>query len=457
VTTLVLFGSTGDVVAHKILPALQSLVGASDLSTIVYSGRRPFQLLDYQQYIQQKAGLDFSTLFNSGVQQVYIQDDLHLGQVPSLESFLALHLQPDTRLILYCAVAPDLYIAASKVVAALHSMHSNITVVLEKPIGRNGYDARRILSAFTAVLAESDIYCVDHYLGKETVQNIVYVRSQNPLFSSQWDKRLVREIQITAAESVGIRERGASYDSVGATRDFLQNHVLQLAAMAMMPVSSEMSYAEISAARLEILRSLQPDMDSVVLGQYIGYLDEPGVAPDSSTETYVSVDLYSNLLEWQGVPIRVRTGKAIQPGQVQVQVIFGSALASQILSFHVQPEEALSLSVVTKTPGDTSANPVHMEYCYKQSSSRSAYACILHDVLSGDHMHSVSTQEVLASWAVVDTLLARQQEYTLHEYAQGSVGPGDGVDWYTRPSTQCYWGRETLHGQGEQRRLPERI
>jgi glucose-6-phosphate 1-dehydrogenase len=325
-------------------------------------------------------------------------------------------------------------------------------VVVEKPFGHDLQSSRELNGLVDSVFTPKDVFRIDHYLGKETVQNLLALRFANTLFEPVWNSNFVDSVQITMAEDVGIEGRAAFYDSAGAARDVLQNHLLQLLALTAMeePVSFEAEALRTEKRKILTAISLPPDLGScTVRGQYAqgwlagervhGYLDEDGVPPGSTTETYAAVRLGVETRRWAGVPFYLRTGKRLPRRVTEIAVVFKRAphlpftktdtseLGNNQLVVRVQPDEGVTLRFGSKAPGSAmEIREVSMDFLYGTAfteSSPEAYERLLLDVLLGDKTLFPDHEEVEAAWRVVDPLEEFWQHSKPESYRAGEWGP----------------------------------
>jgi len=328
-----------------------------------------------------------------------------------------------------------------------------VRIIIEKPYGRDLESARRLNQAVLRVFDESQVYRIDHYLGKDTVQNLLVFRFGNGIFEPLWNRRYVDHVQITAAESLGVESRAAFYETAGAVRDMIQNHVLQLVSMVGLEPPASFDATAVRNEKLKVLQSIRPFSPEavgkfVVRGQYgagtihanavPGYRQEPGVKPDSRTETFVAAEFAIDNWRWAGVPFYVRTGKrlpsrateiAIQFHRAPHQVFQGANVEPNWLMLNIQPDEGISISFGAKLPGpEMRIKSVSMDFCYRTAfgaGSRSAYATLLNDCMRGDATLFDRADSVEAAWALVDPILNvwRDSVPTFSNYAAGSWGP----------------------------------
>jgi glucose-6-phosphate 1-dehydrogenase len=333
-------------------------------------------------------------------------------------------------------------------------------LVVEKPFGRDLESARALNALAHGSFDESQIYRIDHYLGKETVQNLLVFRFANAIFESLWNRDHVESVRITVAESLGIEQRAAYYEQAGALRDMVQNHATQLATLVAMEVPVAYEAEAIRDEKTKALKSVAPIRpQDVVFGQYtagvidgqpvVGYQQEPGVAPDSGVETFVALKLNFDNWRWQGVPFHIRTGKRLAERLTQIEIAFRRApvcmfkslgarqMHSNLLRIVLQPNEGFSLLFDVKAPGDPlrlKALPLHFEYQEAFGRLPDAYETLILEILVGDQTHFVHANWVEASWRIHTPLL--REPMPVHPYPAGSWGP-DEADRFFPPSSHA--------------------
>ena len=322
-------------------------------------------------------------------------------------------------------------------------------VVLEKPFGRDLETARGLNEQIAELLRERQVFRIDHYLGKETVQNILVFRFGNAIFEPLWNRKYIDYVEITAAETLGLEGRGAFYDQAGVVRDVVQNHLLQVLALCAMEAPVSFEADDLRDERVQVLRSLRP-LDpyrlasDVVLGQYAGYPDEPDVAPGSRTPTYAALRVMIDNWRWQGVPFYLRAGKGLAARVTEIAVhfqgvpfcLFGEEnvcqrLEPNVLVLRIQPDEGIRLRFVAKVPGDNvNVTSVDMDFAYGEAfgkRSREAYERLLLDAMRGDASLFLRRDAVETAWRYVEPLLEAPlaPHFPLARYALGSEGPSE--------------------------------
>ncbi len=464
---VVMFGASGDLAKRKLLPALYDLAIHSCL------GPR-FRLLGFArtEMTDEK--------FRSGTDEALPQkggDGARRNFLKQLEYFTGNYDDPESykRLakkldeidseadlggnrLYYLSTPPDVYPHVIEQLgkaglAKPKSKDSWTRIIIEKPFGHDGASARDLNEKVLRVFDESQVYRIDHYLGKETVQNLLVFRFGNGIFEPLWNRNYIDHVQITAAESLGVERRAAFYESAGALRDMIQSHVLQLTSIVAMEAPATFDATPVRNEKIKILQSIRPFTpatvaQSIVRGQYgpgkvagkdvPGYRQEPGVKPDSATETFVALKLLVDNWRWSGVPFFLRTGKRLaRPGtEIAIQfkkaphmVFQGSDVEPNSLVMNIQPDEGISLSFGAKAPGSQmQIRPVTMDFQYKQafaSGSREAYATLINDCIRGDATLFDRADSVEAAWGLVDPILDawRTAAPSFPNYPAGSAGP----------------------------------
>ena len=392
---------------------------------------------------------------------------------PNLKSSLAKVAQTrqtGDNVLFYLSTAPSLYEAVVHRIGSAGLARGNgwRRIVIEKPFGHDTQSARSLSSRVQQVFPEEDIYRIDHYLGKETVQNILAFRFGNGIFEPLWDRRYVTHVQITAAETIGVEGRGAYYQEAGSLRDMIQNHLLQVMATVAMEPPSAFAPTEVRDERAKLLRSIhvmnaEEVLTHAVSGQYgpariggedvPGFRQEPGVKPDAQTDTYAAATLFVENWRWAGIPFYLRSGKRMPRRVTDIAIQFNAAphrlfqaadgeggpwLRPNLLIIRIQPEEGISLRFLSKQPGSgMKIRPVSMDFNYGSSfgaRSPSAYETLLLDVLAGDSTLFTRQDMVDASWAVVQPLLDvwASKKFDFPNYAAGTWGPKEADEMLAR-------------------------
>ena len=471
-TTIVIFGASGDLTTNKLAPALADLYSKGRLGPevhIVGVSRSDMTADEFRASFYEGVGQDpdFPPApelwddFAGRIHSCYGDVSAHDG-LRELERALASIESPDrpANRLYYLALAPFLFAPA---VAALGRAGYQTEdgcwrrVVVEKPFGVNLDTAHLLNEAVHSVFAEHQVYRIDHYLGKETVQNLLVFRFANAIFEPIWSRNYIDNVQITVAESVSIAERAPYYDRAGVLRDMFQSHLLQLLAVVAMEPPSTFEADTLRNEKVKVLESVRPiaplDANIVaVQGQYDGYLDEPGVPGDSRTATYAALRLDVDNWRWQGVPFYLRSGKSLTSKRTEVLIQFrrpphlifpqgtSGDISSNTLSICLQPNEGVHLEFQAKAPDSIlDLRPVNLEFHYEDSFGGQeipdAYERLLLDALNGDASLFIRSDEIEQSWSIMDPLIeglsspsARPPEI----YDPGSDGPYGADDFLAR-------------------------
>ena len=371
----------------------------------------------------------------------------------SLAEQIARKQSKDRPTIYYLAIAPSLFRSAVLMLKAAGLATEQARLVVEKPLGNSGESSRKINGELATVFAEHQIYRIDHYLGKETVQNLMALRFANVIFESLWDNSHVDHVQITVAETVGVGGRASYYDQYGAIRDMVQNHLLQLVCLVAMEPPAQFNANQVRDEKLRVLRALRPlEADALLLGQYEDYTDELGTS--STTETFVAMKLAIDNWRWAGVPFYIRTGKKLRQRASEIIItfkdrphdIFSNSRDGKILGqpnrliIRLQPSEGLRLQMTSKQPGPGGMRlfPSDLNLSFDETFEErlpDAYERLLMDTARGNQTLFMRVDEVLAAWEFIDPILALAQARTPVSYKAGSMGPtgdllqADGRSW----------------------------
>ena len=466
---IVMFGASGDLARRKLLPALHDLAMHSCLAPrfrLLGFARTAMSEDDFRRSCSEflptptgssAASADF--LKHLRYMNGHYDDPNAYAQLAQRLEQLDREGQLGGNRLFYLATPPEVYpgIVEQLGNAGLATPKSDLSwtrIIIEKPFGQDQASARGLNERVLRVFDESQVYRIDHYLGKETVQNLLVFRFGNGIFEPLWNRNYIDHVQITAAESLGVERRASFYESAGALRDMIQSHVLQLVSLVAMEAPATFEATPVRNEKIKVLQSIRPFArqtiwNSVSRGQYgpgavngdavPGYRQEPGVRADSPTETFVALKLDVDNWRWSGVPFYVRTGKrlkrplteiAIQFRQAPHLVFRGENIQPNLLVLNIQPDEGISLSFGAKAPGSQlRIRPVTMDFQYRQafaSGSRSAYATLINDCIRGDATLFDRADSVEATWALVDPILEAwggASPPPFPNYAAGTAGP----------------------------------
>jgi glucose-6-phosphate 1-dehydrogenase len=478
---MVIFGATGDLTQRKLMPALYSL--AADQPplpanfTVVGVARRPWSDDDFRRFVAEgvkhhaRQSFD-ATVWESFAQglryvQVEFDDDTAYDNLAGVLDQIDRERGTLGNRIFYLATAPQYYSdivnrlgASGAVYRGLPEQGANgwNRLIVEKPFGHDKASAQQLNAELNRVFKEDQIFRIDHYLGKETVQNILVLRFSNGIFEPIWDRRYIDHVQITVAENIGVEGRGGYYDEAGALRDMVQNHLLQLATLVAMEPPSGFGANVVRDEKVKVLHALMPLSEEDVIrdtvrGQYgagwlgaeqiAGYRQEKGVPPDSQTETFVAAKLSIDNWRWAGVPFYLRTGKRLPKRITEVAIQFTrppfslfrktgtEELQPNVLSLRIQPNEGISLRFGVKAPGQAMRiRAMNMDFLYGSSfggEPPEAYERLLLDAMLGDSTLFTRRDETETAWEFVDAIAAGWRtmpaENPLASYDPGTWGP----------------------------------
>jgi len=433
---LVIFGASGDLAQRKILPSLKRLASRDGmLLRVIGVGRAAQSTTHFRDIVKRRSGSTRLAATAGWVKLDYGSKATFAGLKKVLENAGSV--------VFYLATPPETF---SDIIRGLGQSglatkgDPSRRIVVEKPLGHDVESARRLDAQLAKAFEEQQIFRIDHYLAKDTVQNVLAFRFSNSLFEPVWNRNLVETIQITVAEDEGIRKRAGYYDQTGAVRDVIQNHVLQLLALVTMEPPTTFDAEYVRRAKRAALRAMSPlNPSSAVRGQYVGYLDEEAVADDSRRETYAAARLSIENWRWDGVPIFVRTGKALKRRVTEVVIKLRDAPHLRIggnrqrgipslIVIRIQPDEGITIRIGAKRPGTRfEMVPAGMKLDYKgltRSPLPDAYENVLSEVLAGGHSVFPGAEEIELQWEIVDPLLkAWEAEGHPEPYLRGSWGP----------------------------------
>jgi glucose-6-phosphate 1-dehydrogenase len=469
---LILFGATGDLSQRMLIPSLYHLWRDGLLPkglVLVGAARSPLDDDGFRAFAAESLGRFVAAEHKDDASvAAFLQDWRYSAvDVNSADSMATLKATlpslTDGNVVFYLATSPSIYGSIAQGLQQAGMTGGQSRVVIEKPIGKNLATSIEVNQAVGKIFREEQIYRIDHYLGKETVQNLLVLRFGNMLFEPLWNNQGIEQVQITLSETVGVEGRAAYYDTMGALRDMVQNHVLQLLALVAMEPPSDMNAAAVRNEKIKVLRSLRPitpDMISThtVAGQYTagavnsgavkGYLDEDGVAQNSINDSFVALRADIDNWRWSGVPFYIRTGKRMPTRYSEIVIVFkpvphnifgrgGGILAPNKLIIRLQPEEVISLMVMAKEPGlardgmqmrDVPLD-VSLTTAFAGQRRRIAYERLMLDVIEGNGTLFVRRDEVEAAWAWIDAIAEgwKRTGHTPKPYTAGSWGPSSAI------------------------------
>ncbi len=475
---LVLFGGSGDLAMRKLIPALYCRDRANDLpatARILCVGRHEWSRGEFLRALDENAKPNIpASLFEPNFWSAFCNRLTYVSlDATNAETYRALvdAMRTDTAItrVFYLATPPGLFATICHNLSICGLATPQSRVVLEKPLGRDLASARQINEEVGRVFSESQIFRIDHYLGKETVQNLLALRFGNILFEPLWRREWISDVQITIAEELGVGNRMGYYETAGALRDMLQNHLLQLLCIVAMEPPVSVTPDAVRDEKLKVLRALkrftpQTLRSNVIRGQYRsghvngvavpGYRKEPDANPASRTETFVAVKAEIDTWRWAGVPFYLRTGKRMADGLAEIVVRFksiphsifaqpNSSFQPNCLVIRLQPDEGLQLNLMAKTPGDgMRLRPVELELDFRETFKTprmDAYERLLLDVLRGQLTLFMRSDELEAAWEWVEPVLDfwEQEEDEPIPYTAGTWGPAassaligrDGLQW----------------------------
>lgn len=486
---IVIFGATGDLMHRKLMPAISSLrkkgVVGQDLF-IVGVGRRELSLTEFRDDMKRAVQAAPGRLFDPAVWETLAERlayERGFFEDPALYTTLATRLarmdKTNGRCLmrfLYLATPPVHYetilanIAASGLARGCGHAEHFPRILIEKPFGHDLSTAQALERKLSGTFEEKQIYRIDHYLGKETVQDILSFRFANGIFEPTWNRQFIDHVQIALLEGEGVGNRGVFYDGVGAIRDVVQNHVLQMLALTAMEQPHAFDAESIRDERARAIAAIaamdtKGVRENTVRGQYSGYTKEKGVEPDSKTETYVCLKVFLESERWRGVPFYLRTGKNLGRKVTEISIhykkptvctgelcLFPEAdVLRNVLAIRIQPDDGVSLRLMVKKPGfGMKLTPTAMSFHYRESfpdfAQPEAYEKLLLDAIAGDQTLFARTDGVMASWKIVTNILEGWAEDAslLYPYPPGSMGPSGAEDFITRDGRRWFLHEEEV-------------
>jgi glucose-6-phosphate 1-dehydrogenase len=474
--TFVIFGASGDLTSRKLVPALYQLARKNRLpadTRVVGFSRTPYTHEAWRKELAEPvakfAGADFKQdVWDKFAERIFY----HAGDIEQPDDFdkLATFLDdlekdPESTRIYYLATAPRFYEPAIEQLGRSGLAKENTCrrrVIIEKPFGTDLASAEKLNKVVHSVFNERQVYRIDHYLGKETVQNLLVLRFANTIFEPIWNRNYIDNVQITVAEEVDVGTRAGYYDQAGVVRDMLRNHLLQLLMVTAMESPVRYEADAIRDEKVKVLRGIRPlegqqVFQDTVRGQYRGYLQHKGVAANSRTATFAAIKLYIDNWRWHDVPFYLRSGKVMSCRTTQIVVQFReppfmlfpdgprSAAESNRLVIQVQPAEGIQLHFETKVPdAGMKLRQTDLEFSYQREfhgAIPEAYERLLLDALEGDASLFARADEVEAAWSICDPILASWAKYDkpeLHVYEPGYWGPFEATEWMVRQGREWF-------------------
>lgn len=481
--TIVIFGASGDLTSRKLIPALYALHQKNRLpaeTRIVGVARTPFSHEAWRERLAESTAQFVGEQFDTAVWEALAARIEYVpGNVDQVEDFRKLDQflreregNESSGRIYYLAISPQFYESAVAQLGAAglaDEARGPRRIVVEKPFGTDLASARRFNRQLHEACAEHQIYRIDHYLGKETVQNVLVLRFANAIFEPVWNRNYVEHVEITAAEALTVGHRAGYYDTAGVLRDMVQGHLLQLLTLTAMETPVRFEAEAVRDEKVKVLRAVRPLRPEDVVadtlrGQYLGYRAEPGVPPESPTATFAAVKLHVDNWRWQGVPFYLRSGKAMSCGTTQVVIqfrrppymLFGGcphgACESNRLVIQIQPAEGVQLHFQTKVPdAGMQLRLTDLSFRFREKFSGpmpEAYQRLLLDVINGDASLFARADEVEHAWTIVDPIQSawdRESQPPLLMYEPGQWGPVEATQWMEQQGRSWFDTCPVLH------------
>ncbi len=464
--TVVLFGATGDLCYKKIYPALYNLARRGLLTVpVVGVARAGWNMEQYVAHVRKSVGENVKDPDAAVTDRLlallrYVDGDYSKSSTFDL---LMKALDNSQRPLFYLAIPPSVF---PVVIGHLNGKRpEGARVVVEKPFGRDLASAQALNRTLLQEFPETSIFRIDHYLGKEAVQNLLYFRFANSFLEPIWNRNFVASVQVTMAEKIGVEGRGKFYEEAGTIRDVMQNHLMQIVAFLAMEPPINMDGESLRDEKVKVLKAMRPlTPGNLVRGQFRGYRQEPGVAPDSKVETFAALRLELDSWRWSGVPFYLRSGKCLPVTATEVVVdllppparLFGDLGPGQpnYLRFRVGPDVAIALGAHAKKAGPTMhGRDVELFVAQEQAGEMDAYERLISSAMIGDTSHFARQDEVEAAWAIVDPVLGVGTT-PVYEYTPGTWGPAEAdkiitsgpCSWHNPGAEAQKWTRSCLPG-----------
>lgn len=481
--TIVIFGASGDLTSRKLIPALYELQRKGRLpqpARIVGVSRSPFSHDAWRAKLGESTARFVGSRFERSAWEAFAASVFyHAGDIERPDTFSVLDrflaelegAEPATR-VYYLATAPQFYgpaLVHLGMAGMAHQAGGPRRIVIEKPFGVDRASARELNAVVHQVFREPQVFRIDHYLGKETVQNVLVLRFANAIFEPVWNRNYVDYVEITAAEEVAVGHRGSYYDTAGVLRDMFQNHLLQQLALTAMEAPARFEAEYVRDEKVKVLRAIRPMRPedvaaNTVRGQYQGYREEPGVAAESRTATFAAVKLLVDNWRWQGVPFYLRSGKAMSCQTTQIVIQFrqpphllfeggprGVREANRLV-IQIQPAEGIQLHFQTKVPdAGMQMRLTDLSFRFQERFSGvmpDAYQRLLLDVMLGDASLFARADEVELAWGIIDPIQStwdQQDVPELYAYERGGWGPEESAEWMYYQGRQWFDTCPVLH------------
>lgn len=420
---IVIFGSTGDLTARKLLPAITALYKNKHITEnvqIIALGRRDFDTESYLSYIQELTTkkLDLKTL--SQILTYFKIQITDPEDYVKLQKYIEPMLHQDTKEVYYMAIGPEILKNVAKNISIsklIEYQNPNQVLVFEKPFGHDLDSAVAVNEMLWNYFDESQIFRIDHYLGKEMIQNLMTVRFANRILKDTWDSKSIQSVKIHVKEKEGILSRAGYYDTSGALKDMVQSHLLQILSLVAMDPPKKYQSDYIKDEKVKVLRSLELDQKSVLFGQYKGYLEEENIPKDSKTETFVYFKVFVNTPRFRGIPFEIMTGKKLNQKSSYIEILYYPTdeqekwhldILPNKLTIHIQPNDGVELKINSKKPGlKESLEEVSLTFNTSESVEGNipeAYEKLLLDVITGHKTLFTRWDEIDASWHFIDQI-----------------------------------------------------
>ena len=467
---MTIFGATGDLTRRKLIPAIYDLAKQNllpDEFAIVGYGRRPQDETKFRKGLgegaKEFARLEWDDKVWEWLSQRIFYQPGGYGEAQAHQALeerlgeISQQFGIGNNRLYYLSIPPEEFAPVIENLGAIKQKHPDKKswrrIIVEKPFGQDLHSARELNAMLARYFSEPEVFRIDHYLGKETVQNILTLRFGNIIWEPVWNNHYIDHVQIVVSEKVDVGQRAGYYESSGALRDMVVNHMFQVMSLVCMEPPTSLAADDIRDEKLKVLRAVekmtpQQILANSVRGQYQGYRQAEGVAPDSNTETYVALKLELDNWRWAGVPIYLRHGKALEERVSEVvirwkdvpSVLFNDQpddkLKSNMLTMRIQPHDGFALRINAKVPGGNEIRDVRMNFDYAEtfgSEPPEAYERLLHDALIGDSTLFTRRDESEAAWGIVDPILETWKDAPPpHQYQHGSWGPKEGDEFLAR-------------------------